>query len=58
MLSLDGQKSVTKSSLHSTIRAVAGQRSSPDLCLPLNLLKSMSHDIDLKVIQVGHNGTA
>ena len=26
--------------------------------LPLNLLKSMTHDIDLKVTQVGHDGTA
>ena len=34
------------------IRAISGQRSS--LCaLPLNLTKSMTHDLDLKVAQVG-----
>ena len=37
------------------IRAVAGQRSSPDLCF---VTKSMTHDIDLKVTQVGQDGTA
>ena len=25
--------------------------------LPLHLLKSMTHDLDLKVTQVGHDGT-
>ena len=25
--------------------------------LPLHLLKSMTHDLDLKVTQVGHHGT-
>ena len=41
-----------------TIRAVAGQRSSPDLCFATKLNKSMTHDNDLKVTQVGRDGTA
>ena len=35
------------------IRAVAGQRSSPDLCFATTSVKI----IDLKVTQVGHHGT-
>ena len=38
------------------MRAVAGQRSSPDLCFatkPINLSKSMTRDLDLKVTQGG-----
>ena len=37
------------------IRAVAGQGSSP--YMSLNLLKSMTHDLDLKVTRVGFEGT-
>ena len=40
------------------IRAVAGQRSSPDLCFATKSIKSMTKDIDLNVTQVGHEGTA
>ena len=45
-----------KISLGRKIRAVAGQRNS--CALPLNLLKSMTHDLELKVTQVGRDGTA
>ena len=38
------------------IRAVAGQRSSPDLCFATKLIKI--YDLDLKVAQVGCDGTA
>ena len=40
------------------IRAVAGQRSSPDLCFVTKSIKSTSKDIDLIVTQVGCDGTA
>ena len=43
------------------IRAVAGQLSSLarlTCALPLNLLKSMTNDADLKVTQLGCDGTA
>ena len=40
------------------IRAVAGQRSSPDLCFATKSIKSMTKDIDLNVTQVGRDGTA
>ena len=40
------------------IRAVAGQRSSPDLCFATKSIKSMTKDIDLSVTQVGRDGTA
>ena len=40
------------------IRAVAGQRSSPDLCFATKSIKSMTKDIDLNVTQVGCDGTA
>ena len=40
------------------IRAVAGQRSSPDLCFATKATKSMTKDIDLNVTQVGRDGTA
>ena len=40
------------------IRAVAGQRSSPDLCFATKYIKSMTKDIDLNVTQVGRDGTA
>ena len=42
----------------SVIRAVAGQRSSPDLCFATKSIKSMTKDIDLNVTQVGRDGTA
>ena len=41
-----------------TIRAVAGQRSSPDLCFVTKSIKSTTKDIDLIVTQVGCDGTA
>ena len=41
-----------------SIRAVAGQRSSPDLCFATKSIKSMTKDIDLNVTQVGRDGTA
>ena len=41
-----------------TIRAVAGQHSSPDLCFATKSIKSMTKDIDLNVTQVGRDGTA
>ena len=41
-----------------TIRAVAGQRSSPDLCFVTKFIKSTTKDIDLIVTQVGCDGTA
>ena len=37
-----------------SIRAVAGQRSSPDLCFATK----STLDLDLKVTQVGRDGTA
>ena len=40
------------------IRAVAGQRSSPDLCFATKSIKSMTKGIDLNVTQVGRDGTA
>ena len=40
------------------IRAVAGQRSSPDLCFVTKSIKSTTKDIDLIVTQVGCDGTA
>ena len=40
------------------IRAVAGQRSSPDLCFVTKSITSMTKDIDLNVTQVGRDGTA
>ena len=40
------------------IRAVAGQRSSPDLCFATKSIKSMTKDIDLNVTQVDRDGTA
>ena len=43
--------------LGSTIRAIAGQRSSPDLCFATKSIKSMTKDIDLNVTQVGCDGT-
>ena len=43
---------------YTVIRAVAGQRSSPDLCFATKSIKSMTKDIDLNVTQVGHDGTA
>ena len=41
-----------------TIRAVAGQRSSPDLCFVTKSITSMTKDIDLNVTQEGRDGTA
>ena len=43
---------------HLLIRAVAGQRSSPDLCFATKSIKSMTKDIDHNVTQVGRDGTA
>ena len=40
------------------IRAVAGQRSSPDLCFVTESITSMTKDIDLSVTRVGRDGTA
>ena len=42
------------------IITVAGQRSSPDLCFTTEMIKIYikSSDLDLKVIQVGHDGKA
>ena len=40
------------------IRAVAGQRSSPDLCFVTKSINSTTKDIDLIVTQVGCDGTA
>ena len=40
------------------IRAVAGQRSSPDLCFVTKSIKSTTKDIDLIVTQVGCDSTA
>ena len=44
--------------MHIIIRAVAGQRSSPDLCFATKSIKSITKDIDLNVTQVGRDGTA
>ena len=44
---------------HLLIRAVAGQRSLPDLCcFATKSIKSMTKDIDHNVTQVGRDGTA
>ena len=40
------------------IRAVAGQRSLPDLCFVTKSIKSTTKDIDLIVTQVGCDRTA
>ena len=40
------------------IRAVAGQRSSPDLCFVTKSINSTTKYIDLIVTQVGCDGTA
>ena len=39
------------------IRAVAHSVARLTCALPLHLFKSMTHDLDLKVTQVGHHGT-
>ena len=49
---------IHKAGGENTIRAVAGQRSSPDLCFATKSIKSMTKDIDLNVTQVGRDGTA
>ena len=44
--------------LDTTIRAVAGQRSSPDFRFVTKSIKSTTKDIDLIVTQVGCDGTS
>ena len=48
----------TEKVISGLIRAVAGQRSSPDLCFVTKSIKSTTKDIDLIVTQVGCDGTA
>ena len=56
-MSCDARKTVVgvPDQVQHKIRAVAGQRSSPDLCFATTSVKI--HDVDLKVTQVGHDGT-
>ena len=53
-LDVKAQNNTLQKLAHEIIRDVAR----PTCALPLNLLRSMTHDIDLKVTQKGHDGTA